>query len=140
MRLWVPSQKGLLTEPPQRQSAKFALPVRSYFWPSASTSSMEPSGASTRKGPFFLAIILTCAMFPPSGISTLDPIHATSKSRSLARTAARAGAGTALALAWDDSFLAPRKRRDHHGLFRLDKRRKAKHVNTRRQFCRSVRA
>src|SRR4029077_9772530 len=64
-RLCVPSQKGLLTEPPQRQSAKFVFPVKSYFWPSASTSSTEPSGASTRNGPFFLAMILICAMILP---------------------------------------------------------------------------
>src|ERR1700722_3723522 len=48
MRLWVPSQKGLLIEPPQRQSENAGLPVRSYRVPLASTSSIEPSGASTR--------------------------------------------------------------------------------------------
>src|SRR5580658_4683765 len=48
MRLWVPSQKGLFTEPPQRQRENAGLPVRSYGVPLTSTSSTEPSGASTR--------------------------------------------------------------------------------------------
>src|SRR5438093_5329954 len=65
MRLWVPSQKGLVTDPPQRHKENAGLPVRSYFWPSASTNSIEPSGASTRYGPFFLTVIFTAAMKPP---------------------------------------------------------------------------
>src|SRR2546429_31135 len=43
MRLWVPSQNGLVTDPPQRHKENAGLPVRSYFWPSASTNSIEPS-------------------------------------------------------------------------------------------------
>src|SRR6266568_4046720 len=65
MRLWVPSQNGLVTDPPQRHKENAGLPVRSYFWPSASTNSIEPSGASTRYGPFFLTVILTADMRPP---------------------------------------------------------------------------
>src|SRR5438552_494959 len=65
MRLWVPSQNGLVTDPPQRHKENAGLPVRSYFWPSASTNSIEPSGASTRYGPFFLTVIFTAAMKPP---------------------------------------------------------------------------
>src|ERR1700674_5026042 len=65
MRLWVPSQNGLVTAPPQRQRENAGLPVRSYLLPSASTSSIEPSGASTRYGPFFFTVILTAAMDPP---------------------------------------------------------------------------
>src|SRR5713226_62042 len=68
MRLCVPSQNGLETEPPQRQREKAVLPVRSYLLPSASTSSMEPSGASTRYGPFFLTVIFTTDMKPPLGM------------------------------------------------------------------------
>src|SRR6202023_2318557 len=48
MRLWVPSQNGLFTEPPQRHRENAGLPVRSYGVPLTSTSSTEPSGASTR--------------------------------------------------------------------------------------------
>src|ERR1700675_3644411 len=62
MRLWVPSQKGLLTEPPQRQRENAGLPVRSYGVPLASTSSTVPSGASTRKGPLGRTVIFTCAI------------------------------------------------------------------------------
>jgi len=58
MRLCVPSQKGLLTDPPQRHSENAGLPVRSNFVPLASTSSTDPSGASTRYGPFGLTVIL----------------------------------------------------------------------------------
>src|SRR5205809_7869380 len=65
MRLWVPSQNGLVTDPPQRHKENAGLPVRSYFWPSASTNSTEPSGASTRYGPFFLTVTFTAAMKPP---------------------------------------------------------------------------
>src|SRR5947209_11912570 len=63
--LWVPSQNGLFTDPPQRQSENAGLPVRSYLLPSASTSSTEPSAASTRYGPFFLTVILTAGICPP---------------------------------------------------------------------------
>src|SRR5271167_38778 len=63
MREWVPSQKGLFTEPPQRQRENAALPVRSYGLPSESTSSIVPSGASTRYGPFWRHVIFTCAMY-----------------------------------------------------------------------------
>ena len=66
IRLWVPSQNGFVTDPPQRHRENAGLPVRSYLLPSASTSSMEPSGASTRYGPFFRIVILTAAMKPPS--------------------------------------------------------------------------
>src|ERR1700730_391073 len=62
MRLWVPSQKGLFTDPPQRQSENAVLPVRSNLLPLASTRSIEPSGASTRYGPFGFTVILTSAM------------------------------------------------------------------------------
>src|SRR5271157_3147408 len=58
----VPSQNGLFTDPPQRHSEKATLPVKSYWLPSASTSSIAPSGASTRYGPFLRQVILTCAM------------------------------------------------------------------------------
>src|ERR1700722_20846529 len=60
--LCVPSQKGLLMEPPQRQSEKAGLPVRSYGVPFASTNSTEPSGASTRNGPLGRTVIFTCAI------------------------------------------------------------------------------
>src|ERR1039458_6917886 len=62
MRLCVPSQKGLLTDPPQRQSENAVLPVRSYGVPFTSTNSMDPSGASTRNGPLGLTVIFTCAI------------------------------------------------------------------------------
>src|SRR5207302_2311831 len=60
--LWVPSQKGLLTEPPQRHRENAVLPVRSNRLPLISTSSTDPSGASTRSGPLGLTVIFTCAM------------------------------------------------------------------------------
>src|SRR5579863_6058044 len=63
--LWDPSQNGLFTDPPQRQSENAGLPVRSYAVPLTSTSSIEPSGASTRYGPFGRTVILTVAMRPP---------------------------------------------------------------------------
>jgi membrane associated rhomboid family serine protease len=59
MRLCVPSQNGLFTEPPQRQREKAGLPVRSYWVPFTSTSSIEPSGASTRYGPLGRTVIFT---------------------------------------------------------------------------------
>src|SRR5438105_2728803 len=59
---WVPSQKGLVTEPPQRHSEKAGFPVRSYSLPSASTSFTVPS---TRYGPFLFTVILTSDMNPP---------------------------------------------------------------------------
>src|SRR5580765_694659 len=68
IRLWVPSQNGLVTDPPQRQRENAGLPVRSYLLPSASTSSIEPSGSSTRYGPFLRTVILTAAMWPPCSI------------------------------------------------------------------------
>src|SRR5580704_3061525 len=68
IRLWVPSQNGLFTDPPHRHRENAGLPVKSYLLPSASTSSIEPSGSSTRYGPFFLTVILTAAMKPPCSI------------------------------------------------------------------------
>src|ERR1700722_1305648 len=65
IRLWVPSQNGLFTDPPHRHRENAGLPVKSYLLPSASTSSIEPSGSSTRYGPFFLTVIFTAAMKPP---------------------------------------------------------------------------
>src|SRR5579863_2715854 len=63
--LWDPSQNGLFTDPPQRQRENAGLPVRSYAVPLTSTNSIEPSGASTRYGPFGRTVILTVAMRPP---------------------------------------------------------------------------
>src|ERR1700719_2777531 len=59
MRLWVPSQNGLLTDPPQRHKENAGLPVRSNLLPLASTKSTEPSGASTRYGPLGFTVIFT---------------------------------------------------------------------------------
>src|SRR6185437_10332669 len=67
IREWVPSQNGLVTDPPQRQRENAGLPVRSYLLPSASTSSIEPSGSSTRYGPFLRIVILT-GMRPPCSL------------------------------------------------------------------------
>src|SRR5205823_14878083 len=55
----VPSQNGLFTDAPQRHSENAGLPVRSYSFPSASTS---VTGPSTRYGPFFLTVIFTSAI------------------------------------------------------------------------------
>src|SRR5579884_3356249 len=58
--LWLPSQKGLLALCPQRHSENAVLPCRSNALPSASTTLISaPSVASTRYGPFFLAVIVT---------------------------------------------------------------------------------
>src|ERR1700675_152570 len=72
--LWLPSQKGLLAEAPQRQRENAVLPVRSYLLPSASTISITPLGSSMRKGPLLRTVIVTCAMKPPVKMSTVQTI------------------------------------------------------------------
>lgn len=52
----VPSQKGLFTEPPQRQREIAGFPVRSHSWPFASTNRIGPS---TRYGPLGRTVIVT---------------------------------------------------------------------------------
>src|ERR1700690_158667 len=67
--LWVPSQKGLLAEAPQRQREKAVLPVRAYLLPSASTISITPLGSSMRNGPSLRTVIVTCGMKPPGEVA-----------------------------------------------------------------------
>src|SRR5271165_6881305 len=60
--LWLPSQKGLLAEAPQRQSEMPGLPVRSKSVPSMSTRETDSDKAgrpSTRRGPLGLMLIFT---------------------------------------------------------------------------------
>jgi len=61
MLRWVPSQKGLFSDAPQRQRLMLVRPARSYGFPSASQSVKSPS---RRKEPFVLTVILTKALPP----------------------------------------------------------------------------
>ena len=54
--LWVPSQKGFVTEAPHRQSAIRGRPDVSILFPVGSESSTSPS---TRYGPFGRTVIFT---------------------------------------------------------------------------------
>src|SRR5215469_10085987 len=57
--LWVPSQKGLLAEWPQRQSEIFVRPASPKGFPPGSTISKSPS---TRSGPLCEGVIFVAAM------------------------------------------------------------------------------
>ena len=57
--LWVPSQKGLLAEWPQRQSEIFVRPASPKGFPPGSTISKSPS---TRSGPLWEGVIFVAAM------------------------------------------------------------------------------
>src|SRR5207245_1590590 len=56
---WVPSQNGFVPEPPQRHRKIVVCSVRSYSFPSASTTL---AGPSIRKGPLSVGVILTVVM------------------------------------------------------------------------------
>src|SRR5215470_14001271 len=59
----VPSQNGLLTEPPQRQSATAGFPVMSYLLPLMSVISTWLMSPLTTYGPLGLIRILTAIEF-----------------------------------------------------------------------------
>ena len=59
---WLPSQKGLFSEAPQRQRLMVVRPARSYGFPSASHNVRSPS---KRRDPSFLTVILANVFFPP---------------------------------------------------------------------------
>src|SRR5438876_6209353 len=64
--LWVPSQNGLVTDPPHRHSAnRGPFPLVSTLLPLTSTNSTSPS---TRYGPLGLMLILTAIDTPPQRI------------------------------------------------------------------------
>src|SRR5829696_2058754 len=58
---WVPSQNGLLVEPPQRQSTMVERSIR-YSDPSASST---VTGPFTRYGPFSVGAMVTAASVMP---------------------------------------------------------------------------
>lgn len=65
----VPSQKGLFTLAPHRQSENAVFPTRLYALPFASINSILPSGHSTRYGPLGRIVIFTTAiLFPLSNL------------------------------------------------------------------------
>src|SRR5713226_4651597 len=57
--LWLPSQKGLLAEWPQRQRLILVRPARPNGFPSGSTISKSPS---TRRGPLWAGVIFVAAI------------------------------------------------------------------------------
>ena len=68
---WVPSQNGLLVDPPQRQSAMVERSIR-YSDPSASSTVTR---LLTRHGPFSVGVMVTAASVIPLVYRTPAPAH-----------------------------------------------------------------